>query len=366
MFCFHIDLSVKLNLKELSIKSKQFKFVDVLQKFKIGEIPILLQIVRDTAGNPLEANSDQLLNKINYNFNEDVGIGDIPESFASDKDHMYGADDYKGVVWRIAQNGLEILSVLYECNAFFTSKLKAYRKSLNTGYHPNGSSIYTGDPTVYGGFDANTNKYIIALEEINRYNSQGYITFHQDPVTLSFNEVSNAQGGKDESSNTEGFESKLSYHHEGFVCLDVTSFAFINGQLWKFSEDAIYCNFFGVQYDAYITAVFNESGLEKKSWLALTELSSDVWECPEITTNVFSYGKTNQSSKLITQNFKSLESDWHANFLRDQNTNGGLYAGGFLKGNYIIVKFIKQNASQLIYINGASVFYKDSPLTNSR
>ena len=42
-------------------------------------------------------------------------------------------------------------------NAFFVAKTAAYRKDLNNRYNPD--SIYTGDPCIYGVFDANTNKY---------------------------------------------------------------------------------------------------------------------------------------------------------------------------------------------------------------
>lgn len=339
------------DIRKLYIRNQ---YMYVFQKFKIGIVPILLQIIRDTAGNPLEANSEQLLNKINYPYNDDVGIGDVPESFASDKDAMYGVDDCRGVVWRLSKNGVTILSIVFECNSFFTSKLKYFRKSLNNGNPPNGSSVYTGDPTAYGVFDGLTNKYIIALEEINRYNSQGFIIFHQDAQTISFNEV---------RSPMEGFESKLSYHPESMVCLDTLLIAFKNGETWKFTEDGDRCRFFGTLYDASITTVFNDSSLEKKTWQSITELASDVWECPEIYGNVMSYGTTRQQSKLIPQNFSRLEGDWQSSILRDENSQGGLINGGTIKGNYLVIKFLKQNASSLIYLNGVSVKYATSPLT---
>lgn len=331
-------------------------YLYVLQKFKIGIIPIKLQIVRDTAGNPLEANSDILLNKINYPYNQDIGIGDIPESFASDKDAMYGADDFKGVVWRLSYDGITKLSVTYECNSFFTQKLPFYRNSLNNGYAAPGQ-VYSGNPTVYGAFDSLTNKYIIALEEINRYDSGGTLIYHQDAVTVTFNEVRNPM---------EGFESKVSYHPENIVCLDVLLIAFKDGKLWKFTTDAPYCNFFGVQYDASITAVFMGSSIEKKSWQALTELTDTIWECPEIYSNVNTYGNQRQQTKLIEQNFQTLEGNRQSAIYRDINSPGGWINGQQIKGNYLVIKFLKQNASSLVYLNGVSVKFADSPLTTTK
>lgn len=331
------------------------RYLRVYQKFKIGIIPILLQIVRDTTGNPLEANSDQLLNKINYPYSGNYGIGDVPESFAADNYADYFVDDYRGVVCRLSQDGITALSITYECNSFFTSKLKYFRKSLNTGYPANGSSVYTGDPTVYGVFDARTNKYIVALEEINRYNSQGYPIFHQDAYTLSFNEVRGPM---------EGFESYLSYHPENMVCLDTLLIAFKDGEAWKFDSEGPRCNFFGVQYGAYITGVFNDNSLQKKTWQAISQLASDKWECPEIRTNVPSYGSTMQTSKLIPENLQKLEGVFHSAILRDLNSSGGWINGSVMKGNYISIKFLKQNASELVYLNGVSIKFVDSPLTN--
>jgi hypothetical protein len=53
-------------------------------------------------------------------------------------------------------------------NSFFVSTLKNYDQSLNNGVTANGG-VYTGNPCIYGVFDAYTNRYIIAMEEINRY-----------------------------------------------------------------------------------------------------------------------------------------------------------------------------------------------------
>jgi hypothetical protein len=142
------------------------RYLKVYQQFKVGTVPILTQIVKDVTGNPLQANSNQLINKIQY-YAGDYGIGDAATSLAWNNFADYFVDNYRGVVCRLSQNGIEPLSILYKTNAFFVAKTAAYRKDLNNGISDVG--IYTGDPCIYGVFDANTNKYIIAMEEINRY-----------------------------------------------------------------------------------------------------------------------------------------------------------------------------------------------------
>jgi len=142
------------------------RYLKVYQKFKVGNVPILTQIVKDSANNPLQANTDTLINKIQY-YAGDYGIGDASTSLAWNNFADYFVDNYRGVVCRLAQDGITPLSIIYGTNAFFVPELKAYRQDLNNGIP--GEGVYTGNPCIYGVFDAYTNKYIIAMEEINRY-----------------------------------------------------------------------------------------------------------------------------------------------------------------------------------------------------
>lgn len=320
------------------------RYLYVFQRFDVGVVPVLTQIVKDVQGNPLEANSDQLLNKINYPFKGKFGIGDVPESFAYGKSAKYFIDSNKGVAIRLSQDGITVLSVLYKTNSFFIQNVAAYNKNLNNGYAASGQP-YTGDPTIYGVFSAYTNKYIIAFEEINRYDVSGNLIFHQDAYTIAFNETRN---------ESEGFESLYSFHPEMMACLNNLLVSFKDGVLWK-HDNPVYCNFFGVQYDAYIKGVFNDGALVKKTFTVITEESNVIWECPEIESNVMSYGNTPQQSRLIPQHFRLLEGNWHSALYRDLNSSGGLYNGNTLKGNYLIIKFQITDASEFSYLNIVSI-----------
>lgn len=143
------------------------RYMHVYQKLKVGNVPILTQIVKDVQGNPLQANSDQLLNKIQY-YAGDYGIGDAITSLAWNNFADYFVDNYRGVVCRLSQDGIVPISILNHTNAFFVPILMNYRKSLNNGVSAPGVP-YLGDPSIYGVFDAYTNKYIIAMEQIDRY-----------------------------------------------------------------------------------------------------------------------------------------------------------------------------------------------------
>lgn len=139
----------------------------VYQNHKVGRVPILTQIIKDVSGDPLQANSDKLINKIQY-YAGDYGIGDAATSLAWNNFADYFVDNFRGIVCRLSQDGITPLSVLYKTNAFFTKNLLEYRKELNTGL------CVDGIPCIYGVFDSMTNKYIIALEKIERFSSCDY------------------------------------------------------------------------------------------------------------------------------------------------------------------------------------------------
>ena len=177
------------------------------------------------------------------------------------------------------------------------------------------------------------------------------LIFHQDPYTIAFDEPNNA------------FESFYSYHPEMIGCLNVTLFSFKNGNIWKHKSDT-YCNFYGVQYPASITTIFNTNALDKKTFISVMETANTIWKCAEIYTQMNSYGNTKQVSNLIDSDFEILESEYHASFLRDSNSQGGILNGDALKGGYMAIKFQKDNANTFVFLNSATVKYINSPLNN--
>ena len=73
---------------------------------------------------------------------------------------------------------------------------------------------------------------------------------------------------------------------------------------------------------------------------------------------------TRQDSELLATDFQDLESEYHASFLRNSNSPGGLIEGDSLKGNYIVIKFEKASANSFVYLNSATTKYINSPLNN--
>jgi len=102
--------------------------------------------------------------------------------------------------------------------------------------------------------------------------------------------------------------------------------------------------------------------LDKKTFLALMETSNTIWYCPSIKSQVNTYGSTPQETEIVEARFVLQEGQYNSAILRDKNSPGGLINGQTMKGNYLIVRFQKDNASNFYYINTVSLKYNNSPL----
>ena len=177
-------------------------------------------------------------------------------------------------------------------------------------------------------------------------------SFYQAPYTISFDENANA------------FEAFYSYFPEFMGEVNVTLFTFKNGQIWQHGTSP-YCNFYGTQYSASITTVFNAASLDKKTWISVMETGSAIWSCPLIYTQMNTGGAaTKQTSLLLESDLETLEAEYQASFLRDSSSPGGLVEGDSLKGNYMVIKFEKASANSFVYLNSATTKYINSPLNN--
>ena len=92
----------------------------------------------------------------------------------------------------------------------------------------------------------------------------------------------------------------------------------------------------------------------------MSEIASDLWTVPEIETDL------GQESELVSGNFKELEGEFHAAFLRDSRTRPGvtnpLFNGPALKGKWIKCK-LENNNTNFVYLLSVGIKYIISPQT---
>lgn len=173
--------------------------------------------------------------------------------------------------------------------------------------------------------------------------------------TLAFAEGQNFKEGKG------NFPSFLSYHPEMMCTLGTDIVSASGGDLYTHDSN-IYNQFYGVDYPSTITVVFNQNAVIKKSFVALTQGSNVIWECPEIETQVMSYGSTPQQSNLVAEDFEDEEGQFNAALLMDSNSVDGIINGDSLKGKWIKVKFSVTDASSLIIFDYVELHSLESAL----
>jgi len=212
---------------------------------------------------------------------------------------------------------------------------------------------FTATAVTYGGFPGFT------IRRLNSYEIGGSSELEIIPVpgteispyTFSFNELRN------------GYTSFFSYYPEWITNAEELIYTWVNGQLYKHDNTTNYSNFYGTQYGAYLTCVFNPAIHVKKSWNSLMEIADTIWIVPSMYTNTYSYGTTKQQSSLVEAEFQLLEGNPSASIKRDANSSGGKINGNFMKGNWLVVKFQKTSANNLVNLSEVSARFTDSPLT---
>lgn len=292
------------------------KYLYVFQQGKIGEVPLYNQITKDSSGSTIAVVTDKLLNPIQYYMGE-FGIGTAPESLAQFNYAFYGVDNRRGVVWRLSQDGIQPISIQGKVNSWASKELP----------------LRTGNSKVYGAFDQKSSRYLIATEAAG--SSAAY--------TMVFSEKDNA------------FEGEISLRPEWMVTLGNLLIAFRDGKLYT-HDSSSYNTFFGVSYPSSVTLVFNEAFLQKKTFQTVAVIGSGAWECPLVYTNTESYAGQRQESNLVSSDFETKEGVFHAGFLRDQHSIGGVADGNPLKGNFAVVKFQQQSATNFIDLQAVTVF----------
>lgn len=310
----------------------------VFQNRAVGQYGIYARFIENNSGQQELVTTNEIIttNNINY-YQGDYGVGDQYTSVVVGRNQFYFVDPVRGYQIRLSQDGLTPISELY--------KGQFYIRSLLTPYNNNYERLTGGYSKILGVYNFFDEEYICILQEgLNGENKINNYTF-------SFNEKRN------------GYCSFYSFYPEWMISAEDVMYSWLNGQLWVHNSDT-YCNFYGKQYDLSISLVFTDPLLEKKTWISLTEIGSDLFECPQIETQTTSYETTLQKSNLIEDDFERLENQYHAAFLRDENSLGGIIDGDSLKGEYITITFTKINASNLIYLSEISVKFVDSPLTN--
>lgn len=335
----------------------------IFQYRRCGRVGIYQKFITGNAGSNQLITTDTIItpNNISY-FEGEYGIGNQPDSLCSSGYVDYFADPVKGYWCRLSLNGIEPISELYKVQTFAGTNLPHYLNTYNNVR--GGFAVILGvfnfckdrDGELIFSMQSGTTSQVTFVGPGGSTITQGAI-FNVSPNTIPGQSIQ-----FNESKNS--WTSFLDIDPDSIVCCENLLMASLNGEWYTFDNTSAYANFFGVQYPCTITVPVNDNLIEKKTFLSLTEVSSQVWECPSITTNLMSYGTTPQQSNLVAEDFAALESTFNSSFWRDANSIGGQFNGDSLKGNLIIIQFQVTDPSNFVHLTDLAVTYIDSRRTN--
>lgn len=265
------------------------------QELKVGNIPINERLIANPNA-PILGQTDTVLNPIVYYAGE-YGIGTNPESWARFGYADYFVDVPRGSILRLSINGIESISYLYKINDDITTlfgNINAQSTRVN----------------MFGVFNKRRMQYELAIRGAS---------FSQ---TLAFDEKNNV------------FSGYFDYLPENMCATNQDFLSFRNGRAWLHEANALYNNFYGVQYDSEVWIVANIDPSTEKVFLALSQEASNVFDV-EFTNN------KSQLSNLVASDFVNNEGIFYAAMLNDINTpnkNNPLLNGDSMRDVLLVVK----------------------------
>lgn len=309
------------------------RILRVFQDRATGQYGVYMRFISNNQGQSELVTTNEIITTNNIQYYQGVyGVSGYPTNLVSTQNADYFVDVVTGRAIRLGGNGLIDLGLAYKGQFFLSQLVLPYNKSI----------------TRAGGFTSKVMGFFNYFD--NQYNVVLQGSEDIEPYNFSFNETRN------------GFCSFYDFHPEWATGANDMVYTWKDGEIWK-HDDPTYCNFYGQQFGASLTTVFNNNLLLKKSWHSINEIASGVWAVPSMYTNTKSYGSTNQVSNLVDAEFTILEGNPSSAIKRDANSQGGKINGDFMKGNYLVAKFEKENASNYITLSEVSVRTTDSPLT---
>lgn len=265
----------------------------------------------------------------------EYGISKNPESLASYGFRTYFTDKTRGTVIRLSRDGLEPIGDKGMA-AFFFDNLPLCSKLIGSFNDNKGSYNLT--------LNALTPKWqnLFATGKSDRTNPEcgDYILDGLvQQTTVTFKE------------NADGWTSRMSFIPEAGCSLNSIFYTFKNGKLWKHNhkDDALYSNFYGIQYDCSINVLINEDPKTIKGFKTLNYSGSRqkeyVYSANEDGKN-YSIAEI-QANNLIPDSFYTKQG-WYANYINTDLQEGQ------------VKEFINKEGKYFNYIKGLPTFFNNN------
>jgi len=310
----------------------------IFQESKVSRALIDKDAVYSAEGQPMTTSGAAVIGQVQQ-YAGNYGISTNPESFAVYGYRKYFVDKNQNVVLRLSQDGITEISA-YGMIDYFRDNLSLIG---NTG-------------RIIGGWDMYNKQYVLSLQPPDTEEFQ----------TLTFDEDCN------------GWTSRFSYKPNLSGSLRNNFYTFKNGNIWKHYADPSttlinYCNFYGVQYDANVTLVFNPEVSMSKNFNTLNYEGSTGWALEALYSNsdiAIPIGKANDAinlaaleNQLFENSFKRKENKYFGTIINNTPATYGevIYGNSMngIKGFYSTVKmtFVNPTTPQAAELYSVSSNY---------
>ena len=296
----------------------------IFQESKVSRALIDKDAIYSAEGQPMTTSGAQVIGQVQQ-YAGNYGISTNPESFAVYGYRKYFVDKNQNVVLRLSQDGITEISA-YGMIDYFRDNL----------------SLIGSTGRLIGGWDMYNKQYVLSLQPPDT----------EDYQTLAFDEDCN------------GWTSRFSFKPDLAGSLRNNFYTFKNANIWRHYADPSttlinYCNFYGVQYDATVTLIFNPEVSMSKNFNTLNYEGSTGWALEALYSNsdvaipieksVNANNLAALENQLFTNNFKRKENKYFGTIINNTPPTYGeiIYGNSMngIKGFFSTVKMVFVNPS---------------------
>ena len=257
----------------------------------------------------------------------EFGISKNPESFSSYGFRAYFTDKNRGAVIRLSRDGITNIADK-GMSGFFADNLRT-------------------SSTAIGSYDDDKDIYNLTLNKLSNYwqlklSPDASYQLNPDCDATTTQVTSNATVSFKES--VDGWTSRKDFIQEGGITLNNIYYTFKNGLAWVHGGNALYNNFYGVQYDSSFNVLINEQPEVVKGFKTLNYTGTRT-RLVEYESNGkwHSIAEVNANGIIPTATSQK-QAGWYVNYVKTD------LEGGEVK------EFAKKEGKYFNYIKALTVF----------
>ena len=236
----------------------------------------------------------------------EYGISKNPESFAQYAFRTYFTDKNRGAVLRLSMDGITVISE-QGMDDFISDNLAVATNLI--GNYDEDKGLYNltlNNLTPYWQKELSSDQEYNLEAECGTGVAAGLIT----ETTISYKE------------GVKGWTSRKSFIPEGGISLNNIYYTFKDGLVWEHSANALYNNFYGIQYFSLFNTVINESPNSVKAYKTLNYSGTASREI-EYSNNSKWYSLAEiTANQLLPDATRIKKEGWYTNFVRTNLESG--------------------------------------------